>query len=202
MTRTKGGIEQRKQIASAAARLIAEEGIGDYTAAKRKALRRLGLPDNAKLPENEEIEDELRVYQRLFQDAEQTDRITYLRRKACEIMSIMGKYSPYLTGSVLDGTAGRYAEVDILLFTDSAKDVEIFLLNQKIDYQHSVPRSNRVEAVLTLLNEDVVINLVVYPAHEERVTFKTRNGKVRRRIRLDALNKLIETESLVLHEMS
>ena len=38
----------------------------------------------------------------------------------------MQKFNPYLTGSVLDGTAGRYAEIDIQLFTDSAKDVEIF----------------------------------------------------------------------------
>ena len=198
MTRPKGvteNIEQRQQIASVAARLMAEEGVGDYATAKRKALHRLGLPDNTKLPENSEVEDELRLFQRLFQDAEQTERIAYLRLKASEIMSIMSKYSPYLTGSVLDGTAGRYAEIDIQLFTDSAKDVEIFLLNQRIEYQHSVPRSDRAEAVLTIHDEDVVVNLIVYPVHEERVVFKTRNGKTRRRVRLEALNKIIEADS-------
>jgi hypothetical protein len=106
-------------------------------------------------------------------------------------MSIMQRFNPYLTGSVLDGSAGRYAEIDIQLFTDSAKDVEIFLLNQNIDFAHSVPRSDRAEAVLTLHNEDAVVNLIVYPLNEERVTFKTRSGKLRQRARLEAVRKLL-----------
>ncbi len=110
-------------------------------------------------------------------------------------MAILQKFNPYLTGSVLEGTAGRFAEIDIQLFTDTAKDVEIFLLNQKIDFEHSVPRSERAEAVLTLHNEGVVANLIVYPAKEERIVFKTRSGKIRRRIQLGALERMLETES-------
>lgn len=182
---------QRKRIASAAARLMAEEGINDYTLAKRKAAHALGLPDNTQLPENAEIEEELRIYQRLFQDEEQTTRITHLREKACEIMAIMQRFNPYLTGSVLDGTAGRYAEIDIQLFTDSAKDVEIFLLNQLIDYEHSTPRSERAEAVLTIHSKDAVANLIIYPYHDERVAFKTRDGRIRQRARLEAVKKLL-----------
>ena len=182
---------QRALIASAAARLIAESGISDYAMAKRKAAYSLGLPGNAQLPENAEVEAELRIYQRLFQDEEQTARIDHLLQKSCEIMSIVQRFNPYLTGSVLDGTAGRYAEIDIQLFTDSAKDVEIFLLNQRIDFEHSQPRSERAEAVLTLHGEDAVTNLIVYPPHEERVTFKTRDGRIRQRARLDAVNKML-----------
>jgi hypothetical protein len=185
--------QQRARIASAAARLIAENGISDYPQAKRKAARNLGLPENTQLPENAEVEAELRLYQRLFQDEEQTARITYLRQKASEIMSIMQRFNPYLTGSVLDGTAGRYAEIDVQLFTDSAKDVEIFLLNQHIEYEHSEPRAERVEAVLTIHNEDAVVNLIIYPSNAERVTFKTRDGRIRKRARLDAVNKLLIT---------
>ncbi len=183
--------QQRTRIASAAARLIAESGITDYALAKRKAAYSLGLPENTQLPENAEVEAELRLYQRLFQDEEQIARIDHLRQKASEIMLIMQRFNPYLTGSVLDGTAGRYAEIDIQLFTDSAKDVEIFLLNQHIDYEHSVPRSDRAEAVLTMHSEDAVANLIVYPTHDERVTYKTRDGRVRQRARLDAVNKLL-----------
>ena len=181
----------RARIASAAARLIAEDGISDYSLAKRKAAHSLGLAESTHLPENAEVETELRVYQRLFQDEEQTTRIFHLRRKASEIMAIMQPFNPYLAGSVLDGTAGRFAEIDIQLFTDSAKDVEIFLLNQRIEYEHSTPRSDRVVAVLTVHSEDVVTNLVIYPANDERVTFKTRDGRVRQRARLDAVNKLL-----------
>ncbi len=185
--------DQRLLIASAAARLLAEDGIGDYTLAKRKALRLLGLPDNTQLPENSEVEAELRTFQRLFQDDEQSARIFHLRQKASEIMALTERFTPYLTGSVLDGSAGRYAEIDIQLYADSAKDVEIFLLNQNIDYQHSVPRTDRAEAVLTIDLGDAIANLVVYPPHEERVTSRTSDGRVRRRARLDAVRQLLLT---------
>ena len=185
--------EQRQRIASAAARLIAEDGLTDYVQAKRKAAHSLGLPDNTRLPENAEVDDELRLYQRLFQNGEHAARIATLRGKAHDIMVTLQRFNPYLTGSVLDGTAGRFAEIDIQLFTDSAKDVEIFLLNQRVDYEHSTPRSDRAEAVLTLHDDGVVTNLVVYPTHEERVVFKTRDGRVRRRMRADALVKLLAT---------
>lgn len=184
-------LRQLKLIAGTAARLIAEDGITDYSAAKRKAAQSLGLPDHTRLPENSEIDAELRVYQRLFQDDEHSARIDHLRRIAAEIMTLTQRFNPYLTGSVLEGTAGRYAEIDIQLFTDSAKDVEIFLLNQRIDYAHSTPRSDRAEAVLTMHSDDAVANLIIYPPHEERVAFKTRDGRVRQRTRLEALNKLL-----------
>ena len=187
--------QQRLLIASTAARLIAESGISDFAAAKRKAVHTLGLPENTRLPENAEVEAELRVFQRLFQDDEHALRIDHLRQKAVEIMTLTQRFNPYLTGSVLEGTAGRYAEIDIQLFTDSAKDVEIFFLNQRIDYEHSTPRSDRAEAVLTLQSDDDVTNLIIYPPKEERVAFKTRDGRIRQRMRLDALKKLLATSA-------
>lgn len=183
--------QQRKRIASVAARLVAEHGISDYALAKRKAVCGLGLPENTQLPDNTELEMELSIYQRLFQADEQTERSAYLLQIASEIMLIMQRFTPYLTGSVLDGTAGRYAEIDIQLYTDSAKDVEIYLLNQRIPYEHDTPRSERAESVLTIRHEDVVTNLIVYPTKEERVAFKTHDGRVRQRARLDAVNKLL-----------
>ena len=184
---------QQHLIASAAARLMAEDGITDYVQAKRKAAQGLGLPENTRLPDNAEVEAELRCYQRLFQDEAQRQRIDHLRKVAREIMTVVQRFNPYLTGSVLDGTAGRHSEIDIQLFTDSAKDVEIFLLNQRWDYEHSIPRSDRAEAVLTVHSEDAIANLIVYPPQEERVSFKTRNGRVRQRARLDAVKKLLDT---------
>ena len=185
---------QRARIASVAARLMAEDGIRDIFMAKRKAALSLGLPEHSGLPEDAEVEKELRLYQRLYQDEEQSERIAYLRQKALDFMMIVQSFNPYLTGSVLDGTAGRYAEIDLQLFTDSAKDVEIFLLNQQIDYQHSTPRSERAEAVFTVHDDDTDINLVVYPANDERVTFKTRDGKTRSRARIATVRKLLDGE--------
>ena len=183
---------QRSRIASVAARLMAEDGINSASMAKRKAVLSLGLPENTALPEDAEVEAELRLYQRLYQNEEHTERIAHLRQKALDFMAIMQSFNPYLTGSVLEGTAGRYAEIDLQLFTDSAKDVEIFLLNRQIDYQHNTPRSERAEAVLTVRDDDADINLVVYPANDERVVFKTRDGKTRPRARIAAVRKLLD----------
>ena len=182
----------RTRIANLAARMMAEDGISDYATAKRKAAQRLGLPENkSHLPEDREVEADLRAYQRIFHEDEQTERIAHLRQKAVEVMDIVQRFNPYLTGSVLDGTAGRYAEIDIQLFTDSAKDVEIFLLNSRIDYQHSTPRSERAEAVLTLDSDDATVNLIVYPLNDERMTFKKRNGQPRTRARIEAVRKML-----------
>ena len=181
----------RTLIAAAAAKIIAEDGVRDYSQAKRKALHSLNLPENALLPDDREVDEQLRIYQCLYQNEEQRLRITYLREKACEIMEKLEQFKPYLTGSVLDGTAGRYSQIDIQLFPDSAKEVEIFLLNNQVEYSHSVPRSERAEAVLTVPYEDATVNLVIYPHHDERVTFRTRDGRVRHRMRTEKLKKLI-----------
>ena len=50
--------QQKALIASAAARLIAESGISDYSLAKRKAAHSLGLQESTPLPENAEVETE------------------------------------------------------------------------------------------------------------------------------------------------
>lgn len=186
-------IQQRSRIATTAARLLAENGLQDYSLAKRKALQELNLPASTPLPENAEVEAELRTYQRVFQADEHTDRLYDLRRKAVEIMSIIGDFRPYLAGPVLDGTAGRYAEIDIQLFPDSAKDVEIFLLNRGIDFEHDTPRSERAEAVLTVYRDETAIHLVIYPYHAERIVAKTRDGRPRPRARLDEVRRLLDT---------
>lgn len=183
--------QHRSSIASAAARLIAEDGITDFSAAKRKAARNLGLPETTAMPDNAEVEEELRIYQRLFQGSEQNERLQRLRRHAADLMNLLAPYTPYLTGSVLDGTAGRYADIDLQLFADSAKEVEIFLLNHQMAYEHRTPRTDRAETVLALDLGDAVANLVVYPLREERVTLRTRDGRVRERIRLPALQALL-----------
>lgn len=185
----------RTSICDTAARLIAEEGVSDYSQAKRKALRQLSLPDNTPMPSNAEVESALREWQSVFQDEEQIERVRHLRQKAAELMSILQDFRPYLTGSVLEGTAGRYAEIDLQLFADSAKEVEIFLLNRNIPYSHATPRNDRAEAVLVVETDDATTNLVVYPPLDERITPKGRDGRPRERARLPAVQLLLNANS-------
>lgn len=187
----------RTRIAAAAARLMAEDGIDDFALAKRKAARQLGAADTESLPRNEEIEKELRAYQSLYQGEEQRGRIQYLRKRALEVMQVLEQFRPYLAGPVLTGTAGRYSEIDLQLFTDDSKAVELFLLNRGISYDTTELRhfaSGRARAVSVLKYEwqGLFINLAVYALKDERGTVKTTlAGRPIERAGLQAVSQLV-----------
>lgn len=179
----------RREIAATAARMMAEDGISDFGFAKRKAARQLGASDTDSLPNNAEIEAELRAWQALYQDEEQAERLLEMRRAAVGVMRLLDDFRPYLTGGALDGTAGRYTEVDIELFAESAKEVEIFFLNQDIAYEHREPRRpapHAPEAILSFEWEQVPIRLSIYPADAERS-----NRRHADRARLPAVEALL-----------
>ncbi len=173
----------RREIAALAARMMAEDGISDFGFAKRKAARQLGASESeAALPNNTEIEAELRAWQALYQDEEQTERLREMRTAAVAVMRLLDEFRPYLTGGALDGTAGRYSEVEIELYPESAKEVEIFFLNENIAYEHREPRRGipgAPEAILAFDWENVPIRLSIHGAHAER---STRRGLERARL--------------------
>ena len=181
----------RSSIASAAARLMAEDGITDFHHAKRKAARQLRLSEHTAYPDNAEIEAELRAYRSLYQEEGHAELILALRQTALGLLDLLVDYSPYLAGSVLDGTAGEHSHIDILLFADSAKEVEIFLLNQGIVFEHVEPRNDRAEAVLVMETDTADANLVIFPPQLERVVLKHRDGRPRERVRADAMRALL-----------
>ncbi len=181
----------RARIASVAARLMAEEGVNDFGLAKRKAVRQLGLPGNTPLPDNAEVEVALRAYQDLYQEEEHPARIRLLRLIALETMELLRDFHPYLTGPVLEGTAGRYAGIDIMLFAESAKEVEIYLLNRGILFEHADFSNDRAEAVLQLLADDVEVKLTILDPNLERTTFRSRDGRLRQRARIEAVRSLL-----------
>lgn len=188
----------RSELAHAAARLIAEDGL-DYGAAKKKAVRQLGLPENFPLPGNEEVQDAVRDYHAIYREEEQAELLAWLRMVAVDLMRRLARFTPYLTGSVLDGTATRHSRIDLLLFPDSAKEVEIFLLNEGIAFRHGTPRSERVEAVLMLEDDETPANLIVLSPREERIHFKGTDGRSRARAKLDAVISLLRGENVLNH---
>ena len=181
----------RANIASVAARLMAEDGITDYHQAKRKAARQLGLSDHTSYPDNAEVEMELRAYRSIYMDEEHLEHLKAMRHTALELLDLLAAFHPYLTGSVLDGTAGEHSNIDIQIFADSAKEVEIFLLNRGIVYEHIEPRNEKVDAVLLLETDTADANLVIYPPRLERVSLKHRDGRPRARIKADGLRSLL-----------
>ena len=137
MAKDSGGRQSqlRQLVAQQAARMMAEDGVSDYGYAKKKAGRQLGVVDANCLPSNAEIEEEIRLYHDIYNSEDQPEALRLLRQDALATMQIFARFNPHLTGRVLDGTAGQYAETHIHLFADSAKEVEIFLLNQQIPYE-------------------------------------------------------------------
>jgi hypothetical protein len=182
----------RRAIASAAARLMAEEGIGDYGAAKRKAARSLGAGDGEALPTNEEVETELRAWQSLYQEDEQRERVHDLRTTALEVMQLLTAFHPYLTGGALDGTAGRYSAVEIDVYADSSKDVEIALLSHGISYDTMDSRRVGIDAQLRLDWNDFPVLISIYPPTAERQQPRNpHGGRGRHRVRAETVIELL-----------
>lgn len=124
----------RQTIAQHAARMMVEDGIHDFAYAKKKAGRQVGISENSALPSNAEIEEEIKLYHQLFNE-DQPQELKLLRQAALATMQLFERFNPYLTGHVLDGTAGKNAQTEIHLFADSAKEVEIFLLSEQIPFK-------------------------------------------------------------------
>lgn len=168
----------RQRIAAAAARLMAEDGIDDFALAKRKAARQLGARETEALPTNDEVEAELEAYRALYQADEHPELIAELRRIALDAMRAFERFNPYLTGPVLKGTAGPYAEIELQLFPESPKELEIFLLEQHIPFstregrRFSGDRAHAV-SVFTLNWEDAPLKLSVFDPRDERIAMKT-----------------------------
>ena len=168
----------RDRIAAAAARIMAEDGIDNFALAKRKAAKSLGAPATEALPANDEVEAELRAYLALYQAEEHPQRVAELREVALDAMRALQGFHPYLTGPVLKGTAGPYAEIELQLFPESPKDVEIYLLDRGVSFTTAEGRrfsGDRAHAVsvLSLLWQDTPLKLQVFDPRDERVALKS-----------------------------
>ncbi|HFD80093.1 MAG TPA: hypothetical protein ENK05_06865 [Gammaproteobacteria bacterium] len=127
--------QMRVRIAQEAARLMAEEGIHDFYAAKRKAAQHLGAPDTRNMPRNLEVQEALAEYQRLFRDRQQAHHLHELRLGALRAMRFLSGFNPQLVGSVLSGLAGRHADINLHLFADTPEELTLFLMEAHIPFR-------------------------------------------------------------------
>lgn len=197
MPRESGRNDTRSRIAHLAARLMAEDGIEDYALAKRKAARQAGLPDSRELPTNEEIAAALKLYHEIYHEAEHLGRLRTLREKAVQAMRELEQFHPYLTGSVLNGNAGKYADINLQLFTDNSKAVELYFIDRDIPYKAAQTRlytgdEPRIVPVYKVNNDGIDIEITVLSPRELRVPLKTTpEGKAIERAKLSAVEQLL-----------
>ncbi|MGH8855028.1 MAG: hypothetical protein ACREWI_12190 [Telluria sp.] len=181
-------LQLRAEIAAFAARMIAQDG-ADYGTARRKAARQvLGVDQPAPnlMPDNLQIEDEVRKYQALFGGPAQAERLAALRATALQVMEALDAFHPYLTGAVLNGTAGEHDDIRLQLFADSAKEVQIYLLNRNINIEISETphfkggRHDPVETVSFAWHKET-IHAELYDYHDLRGALKPRaDGRLQR----------------------
>ncbi|MEN5060403.1 hypothetical protein [Luteimonas sp. TWI1416] len=166
--------ERRHRLAHEAARLMAEGGIHEIHQARLKAAGRLGIHDDASLPQDQEIEQALGEYRRLFASAAHADALQRSREAALEALTFFAPFQPRLHGGVLDGTADAQAPVQLHLHSDDADAVQRFLLDQRIPAQ---ARSRRVRLdrarredcpTWTFHGGEVAFELTVLPANALR----------------------------------
>jgi hypothetical protein len=159
----------RSRIAQTTARLIAEHGLTDWTAAKRKACRELGLPDREALPDNDEVEQALRDYNSLFLSDQQPVQLREQRLEALRWMERLSEWKPVLTGAVAAGWATAHSEVRLELEAEDAKGVELALINAGVEYNSAPDPSGAGPRVqLYIENPRATLRLVIVSPVERR----------------------------------
>jgi hypothetical protein len=159
----------RARIAQEAARILLDEGVEDYQLAKRKAADRLRANDKRLLPRNSEIERAVTEHQRLFFTNGYDDVLAALRCAALRIMSLLRRFQPRLTGSVLDGTAGPHSDIKLHVFVDAVEEVLFVLMDAGIAYksvERRVRYGDEVRYYPALrLQGDHHVEIVILPAN-------------------------------------
>ena len=159
----------REQLAHQAARLMAEDGITDYASAKRKAARQMGATDTQHLPSNEEVAAALRSFRLLYQGESHPAILHQLREEALNAMCLLEPFHPYLTGSVLNGTAGARSDINLSIYSDDEKAVFMFLLKHNLPFEsgewriHLMGRQQTVPSFTLQTESGAPVHIVVLP---------------------------------------
>jgi len=129
-----GNERARQMVAQEAARVIVNQGIRDYRAAKIKAAERLGLNARGSLPSNPEIERAIEEHHQLFGGESHTKFLHSMREAALSTMQLLATFTPRLVGPVLAGTADENSAINLHVFTDTPELVATTLDDLDIQY--------------------------------------------------------------------
>ena len=190
-----------QEIAQTAARMVVEEGL-EWAAAKRRAVKQLGLPARTQLPDNDALEEAVREYIEIFCADTQPQELRALRELALVWMERVQEFRPHLAGAVWRGTATRMSDIYIQLFCDDSKSAEIALINRDVQYDVTQTSGFNGEVVDALsisslckpLGENVGVHLMVYDYNDLRGALKPDSQGRRPRGDTDELRQLLMAE--------
>jgi hypothetical protein len=166
--------EQRERLAYEAARIVLDQGVGDFDRARRKAAERIGVLNRRHWPTNEAVQEAVLAQRRLFPGASDVETSRRLRVATLETMSRLDAFSPRLVGGALTGAASLATGIELLLFADRAEDVIFTLLDQQIPWREAerlmrYPGGERcAHPVFRFLAGDIPVDLIVLPSRALR----------------------------------
>ena len=184
--------QNRTRIAQVAARLIAEHGLADWSAAKRKAARQLMLPERTALPADEEIEAALAAHHALFGGDAHARTLRGQREEALAWLRELAAFEPRLVGGVAAGWATEHSDIRIELVADDSKAVELALVNRGIAYRVAAGASPHAAPELFIDTRRGGVRLVVRTPLAARQ--RPRRGADDPRLGADALAELLGVE--------
>ena len=187
------------RIAQAAAAMAVDEGL-EWGAAKRRAVKQLGLPARTALADNDLVEEAVREYIALYCADTQPAELLALRELAAQWMRRLAEFRPHLSGAVWHGTATRLSDIYIQLFCDDSKSAEIALIDHNMDYEvRTVSGFNGVtvdalslRSVCRPLQEEVGVHLMIHDHDDLRGALRADTRGRPPRGDLAALERLLE----------
>jgi hypothetical protein len=189
-------------LAQEAARVICEERVTDYRAAKHKAAQRLGLGERAALPDNATVMQAVLEYQRIFGGAAYVEHLVRMRRCAVQAMQQLHDFHPLLVGAAVSGAVTGAHRVQLHAFDERSEALEIALQNLGIrcrqadrHYRYSNGRDCNIPLVCFEAN-GIGIDIAVFPPEELlRPPLNPVTGQAYLRLNMAAVQKLIDAAS-------
>ena len=175
-TGARSGEQLRQHICTEAARIMAEEGVTDFHAAKRKAAVRLNQPETHHLPSNQEVDTALNAYLRLFHADRVATARKELRQIAAEAMRFFSTYEPRLVGPVLSGNVTPFSEIQLHLSSDTPEEIAFLLQEHRIPHEAASRRirfggdRSEYRPAFRFLADSAPVELVVFTPEGGRET--------------------------------
>lgn len=143
------------------------------------------------LPDDQELLAALKEHLELF-EPDHAEEVRQLRLAALQVMDALKAFRPQLTGCAAEGLAPEGALIELLLWADSEKDVEMALMQANIRYEVSPTRDPR-SVMIHCHDSEPAVDLRVLP-HGHSLAGVAPMGRTQPGIRLsrDALVKLLD----------
>lgn len=200
--RTENGNDRARQLlAQEAARIIVEQGIGDYRSAKIKAAERLGMSAYGALPGNPEIEAAVSEHLKLFGRESHSHLLRVLREAAVSAMELLALFEPRLVGPVLNGTAAVNSAINLHVFADSPEMVAMHLQDNDVSYRPCERRMksrrdfSETFAGFRFTREESCVEATVFPVNGMRqAPISPVDGKPMRRAEVKTIIEILNGE--------